>query len=129
MKMIDHNQGKEVLTGDTRMTRDEEKWLTSGELHEITREELVQLAKLAEQAKLAFDVVAVAGMTMERAVRIRELRKTYSWRAIARQTHCEWGADAMWAPESNQLAGMALCEAAAAMLGEDPERLPWQSRQ
>ena len=129
MKIIDHNKGETVLTGDTRMTRSEEECLVSSGLREISRDELVRLAKRAEQVKLAFDVVAVAGMTMQRATRIRELRKTSSWRAVAGAIHKEWGADAMWEPETNQLAGMALCEAAAAMLGEDPERQPWQSRQ
>jgi hypothetical protein len=111
------------------MTRSEEESQMASGLREISREELIELAQRAAERKLEFDVVAVAGMTMERATRIRDLRKTRSWRAIAGATHKEWGPDAMWEPETNQLAGMALCEAAAAMLGEDPERLPWQSRQ
>ncbi|MDE2096386.1 MAG: hypothetical protein KGL39_04005 [Patescibacteria group bacterium] len=66
-------------------------------------------------------------MTAERAYRIRELRVTegYSWRALASQSADDWGDDATWEPKSNQLAGMALCEIAAASMGEDYMQEPW----
>ncbi len=130
--MIEHirkqQEDARLLTGDTRMTLDEEKWVMSqGPLHEISGEELLKLAQRAATVKAQFDIVATAGMTMARALRIRELRITSSWRTIAALCHVEWGQDALWEPHTNQLAGMALCEAAATKLGEDPERSPWQS--
>lgn len=126
--MIEHVRQTQLLTGDTRMTADEERWLMSeGPLRPVTREELYELALRAADVKAGFDLVAIAGMTMERALRIRALRVNSSWRALAAICHTEWGEDALWAPETNQLAGLALCEAAAAKLGEDPQRPPWQS--
>jgi hypothetical protein len=129
MRMIDHEKKQTLLTADTRMGKNERDALESADGIVIGVDELRALAEMARERKLEYDVVACAGMTAKRAVRIRELRKTSSWRAIAATCFQEWGADAMWHPESNQLAGMALCEAAAARLGESPEAFPWQVKQ
>ena len=66
-------------------------------------------------------------MTPERARRIRELRVDIgcTWRAVAAHSFEDWADDANWSPESNQLAGMALCKSAAEMLGENGEEEPW----
>jgi hypothetical protein len=67
-------------------------------------------------------------MTEQRARRVRELRcdEGYTWRAVAHQTHEDWGGGAdLWKDPANQIAGMVLCEAAAAMLGEDASAEPW----
>jgi len=66
------------------------------------------------------------GMKKRHARYVRRLRlANYSWRSIAR-TCCdrewEW---ARWAPPNNQLAGMALCERAAEMHGENYREEPW----
>ena len=118
-----------LLTGDTRMSREEENWLMAAPAEEISIERLKELSAAARRRFLEFQIVALSGMTRERAVRIRELRATLSWRAVAQASFKDWGPDALWHPENNQLAGMALCEAAAGLLGEDPEKPPWQSRQ
>jgi len=118
---------KILLTGDTRMSAEEEGRITSDPLIPVTLEQLKHFAELARERKLEFDVIVCAGMTMERALRIRELRTTSSWRTVAAVCFQEWGLDAMWEPPSNQLVGMALCEAAALTLREDPNGFPWQS--
>jgi hypothetical protein len=124
------NEGeRKFFTNDTRMSQAEEERLLESGTQQISVEEFIRLGKLARERKVEFEAVAAAGMTVERALRIRELRRTSSWRTIASITFKEWGADAMWEPESNQLAGMALCETAALLLDEDPEKTPWQSRQ
>ena len=64
-------------------------------------------------------------MTRARALRIREIRSHNSWRIVAGATYLEWGIDADWMPQNNQLAGMALCEIAANLLGEDHTKEPW----
>lgn len=118
-----------LLTGDTRMGSAEERTLLESKHIAVTPEQMMVLAKFAHECKMQFDAIALAGMSMSRALRIRELRKTSSWRQLAGICFKEWGADALWAPESNQLAGMALCEAAAALLKEDPKKFPWQATQ
>ena len=54
---------------------------------------------------------------------IRQLRvdKEYSWRAVAR--FCSRMMNGPWG--GNQLAGMAVCEKAAKLLGEDFLKPPW----
>lgn len=54
-------------------------------------------------------------MTKEEALKIKELRKTHSWRAIA----------ATLTETSNQQIGRELCWEAAEILGEDPNKEPW----
>lgn len=129
--MIDDKDDKDkvLLTGDSRMGKAEHDALTQAPFIEITVDQLMELAKLAKERKLEFDVIACAGMTMQRAMRIKKLRVTHSWRALAFAVAMEWGAEAMWYPATNQLVGMALCECAATMLKEDYEKFPWQSRQ
>lgn len=63
------------------------------------------------------------GLKPEQAAYVRRLRvdEGRSWRGVAWACAQAWGGD--W--EHNQLAGMALCERAAAMLGEDPNAEPW----
>ena len=72
--------------------------------------------------------LTAARMTPERAAAIRALRTSEegcSWRGIAEECHHSWGSDASWDPPSNQIAGMELCEAAAALLGEHYLSAPW----
>ena len=127
--MIDHKKERILWTNDTRMGQAEHDFLEQEEGQIITPEELIAFTKLAYERKLEFDVVALAGMTMERALRIKQLRSKLSWRAVATITHDEWGAEAMWEPPTNQIAGMALCETAAKLLQEDYKKFPWQAMQ
>jgi hypothetical protein len=87
-----------------------------------SREQLDALARAAAATKASFDD-DFAAMTAEQAAYVRRLRvdRGYTWRAVAETCAIEWGGD--WG--SNQLAGMALCERAAAMLGEDANTEPW----
>ena len=69
-----------------------------------------------------------AELTAKQAQVVRSLRvdRGFSWRAVAAE-FCERFPDAEFAEglAGNQLLGMALCEAAARMLGEDPDAAPW----
>jgi hypothetical protein len=96
-------------------------------------EQLQALAELAMMAKTAFDEDVAAMLTPARAADVRRFRvdEGCSWRAVAHSCHDAWLAELPeeiregWFPPSNQLMGMALCEAAARHFGEDPEQPPW----
>lgn len=96
-------------------------------------EQLQALAQAAFMTKQIFDEDAARIMTLARAVDVRRLRvdQGYSWRAVAHACYDAWAAELDretregWFPPSNQLMGMALCEAAARQFGEDPEQAPW----
>ena len=62
-------------------------------------------------------------MTPAQAEYVRGLRcdENYSWRAVAQTCALEWNGD--WG--SNQLAGMAICERAAEILGQHYMEKPW----
>ncbi len=88
----------------------------------ISVDELQELAAAARATMTHFEN-AFADMTQEQAAFVRNLRcvDDYTWRAVADTCSLEWSGD--WG--SNQLAGMALCEKAAAMHGEDYMKEPW----
>ena len=98
-----------------------------------TVEQLEALAQLAGLAKQGFDEDVARIMTPERAAYVRRLRvdEGYSWRAVAHGCYDAWAAELPedvregWRPISNQLMGMALCEAAARHFGEDAREAPW----
>ncbi|HKD65882.1 MAG TPA: hypothetical protein VKB84_03510 [Candidatus Binataceae bacterium] len=115
------------LTNDKNITEDEIDKMTQGESIKIPSAEfLMELAKAAKETYDVFEREIGLVMTLDRAVRIKELRKIYSWRALASATHEEWGDDASWSPPSNQLAGMALAKLAAQTLGEKED--DWYDR-
>ena len=63
-------------------------------------------------------------MTRELAVKIRELRvadESLTWRGVAGNISAEFGLSC----GTNQLFGRDLCNAAARLLGEDPDKEPW----
>ncbi|MGW5355317.1 hypothetical protein ACWERV_32965 [Streptomyces sp. NPDC004031] len=64
-----------------------------------------------------------AALTPGMAARIRAWRcgEDYSWRAVAQAASERWGFEG----GGNQLLGRDLCVAAAKLLGEDPDREPW----
>lgn len=96
-------------------------------------EQLQALAQLALAAKTAFDEDVAEIMTPARAADVRRFRvdEGCSWRAVAHACHDLWAPELSedlregWFPPSNQLMGMALCEAAARHFGEDAEQPPW----
>lgn len=57
-------------------------------------------------------------------IRIWRVEKHCTWRRIAELCH-RFFDDAHWQPESNQLAGMVMCEAAAHHFGEHYMEAPW----
>lgn len=88
---------------------------------------VVNGAQLLEFVRAAGDIHALylaeakRRMTTERAEAVAKLRVDSSWRTVAAMTAEAWGADAFWSPPSNQLAGIALCQAAASVLGTPVE--------
>jgi hypothetical protein len=112
---------------DPRVTHADREFIRSAATGEglipiTSREQLLELARAAAATKAAFDD-DFAGLTLDQARFVRRLRcvDCYSWRAVAETCALNWGGD--WG--SNQLAGMALCERAAALLSEDPNAEPW----
>jgi len=93
----------------------------------ITIESVEQFQEMAKAASERFAEVKelCSPMTLEQAKVVRMLRvdKGYSWRAVAEACYeLGWG---KWSPPSNQILGMAVCQRAAELLGEDYEKEPW----
>jgi hypothetical protein len=111
-----------IISGDAKLSKEEEAALSNpvGGMEITSVEQLMELAKAARETKGVFDEHIKLKMTKERAERIKTLRlaEGLSWRAVASSVFVEWGEDAAWFPESNQLAGMSLCEEAQRILGE-----------
>lgn len=112
MKKIDY-------VGDPKAGAKEIDHITSG-ARPVTMGEVMDLVRRAGERHTEFTVTIRKLMTQARARRIRQLRveQDTSWRAIASLTYIEWGAIKYWHPISNQIAGIALCEVAADVLGE-----------
>jgi len=87
------------------------------------------LSKMAEQGSKVFDDLqdmARRHMKLRQARYIRLLRLDgHSWRSIAGLCHRRGWDWANWAPPSNQIAGMTLCERAAELHGENYRKEPW----
>lgn len=121
--------------GDSKISSAERDRIMSAPPLALTVPQIVRMAELAREVHDEFLAWIKPRMTRDRAERIRKFRcgadgcDGWSYRAIAGTTHLEWGADANWEPWTNQLAGVALCEAAAELLGEDVESCPWQANQ
>ena len=93
----------------------------------ITIESVEQLQEMAKQAAERFAEFKelCSPMTLEQAKIARKLRVEmgFSWRAVAEACYkLGWG---KWSPPSNQIMGMALCERAAELFGEDYRKEPW----
>lgn len=93
----------------------------------ITIKSVEQLQEMAKQAAERFEEFKELCSPMEpwqaRIVRVLRVEKNCSWRAVAEVCHkLGWGE---WSPPSNQIMGMALCERAARLLGENYEEPPW----
>lgn len=93
----------------------------------ITIKSVEQLQEMAKQAAERFEEFKELCSPMEpwqaRIVRVLRVEKNCSWRAVAEVYHkLGWG---KWSPPSNQIMGIALCERAARLLGENYEEPPW----
>lgn len=99
----------------------------------LTIADIVKLSTKADKRMTAFDTEFASGMKKEHAelIRVWRVDEHYSWRAVARAAYMKvrkelgWRHFKQWAPPSNQLAGMSLCNVAAKMLGEDYTKEPW----
>jgi hypothetical protein len=71
------------------------------------------------------DADGFAGMTRQHALFVRDLRvnKGYTWRMVADTCRDAWTGEWDWA--ADQTVGREICERAAAILGEDADRDPW----
>ena len=105
----------------------EESTASSEDLKEVDRLRQLsprELTSLTEDANKTYELFRQQiAIPEEVAVLIRHLRvnRDYSWRAIARFCSDNW--EGAW--ESNQLAGMVICEKAARMSEEDFMEPPW----
>ena len=90
-------------------------------LRKLTPAELTVMGDAANKTHEYFHRRIEVGREMARMIRHLRVEKDYSWRAVARACSVAWGED--WG--ANQLAGMALCEKAAKLLGEDFLQPPW----
>lgn len=90
----------------------------------VTPEMLDDLANAARETWDEFSSLA-ATITPEQAAFVRKLRVDdgWSWRGVAQECYNAWNGD--WQPPSNQIMGMALCEAAAKHFSEDYMQEPW----
>jgi hypothetical protein len=88
-------------------------------------EQLLSFARQADSRMKEFDGI-VKRMTVNEARLIRKLRVNmrHSWRSVAWEVY-KWHIFDAWQPPSNQLAGMALCDRAAKLLGENYRQEPW----
>jgi len=90
-----------------------------------SREELMELAKMAERTKREIEK-SIENMNLKEAKRIRNWRiKGSSWRRVAELAYKNKLCGKEWEPPSNQLAGVALCEKAASIFNEDSKQEPW----
>jgi hypothetical protein len=120
-----------LYMGDSKISSAERDALFRDGGHAVGVDELLELAEAAGTRHAEFYAEIKPRMTRERAERVRQLRcdDGWSYRRLAGITYLEWGRDGTWYPETNQLAGVALCEAAAELLGEDFQQYPWQANQ
>jgi len=120
-----------LYMGDSKVSSAEREWLFRDGGHAVGVDELLELAEAAGTRHAEFYAQIKPRMTRDRAERVRQLRcdDNWSYRKLAGICYMEWGRDADWYPETNQLAGVALCEAAAELLGENFQQYPWQANQ
>ena len=118
--MTEHENDPRVTDADRALVREAETG--EGGIAITSVEQLLELAP-AVRATKQFYQDEVASMTVDQATFVRQLRvdHEYTWRAVARACAAAWQTE--WG--SNQFAGIAICERAAALLGERPYRPPW----
>ena len=120
--------------GDSKISSAERSRLMSEPAIELTSADIGRMAQQAVERHAEFSAWIAPHMTVLRAERIRHLRciENCSYRALAGLCALEWGycgEDVGWYPLTNQLAGVALCEAAARLLNENMQAYPWQGNQ
>ena len=93
----------------------------------ITIRSVEQLREMAKQAAERFEefkeLCSPMKLWQARIIRVLRVEENCSWRAVAEACYnVGWG---KWSPPSNQIMGMALCQRAAQLLGQDYEKEPW----
>ncbi len=105
----------------------------AGDVVPITSmEQFEALGKALSETLDYFQAMVRASMTLTQAKMVRKLRADdrLSWRGVARRCHSLvlvgfWRGWELWDPPSNQMMGIALCERAAQLLGENYREAPW----
>lgn len=93
----------------------------------VAQAELLHVASRKARSRFArFQEQVADALTPGRAGFVRHLRveSRCTWRRVAELCAAAWGSGG-WEPDSNQLAGMAICELAAELCGEHYRRAPW----
>lgn len=108
---------------------------TGAGLIPLTPELLKELGEAAMKTKDSFDEIAKRLISsVDEANRVKHWRcfdggGGGTWRYVAACAHAHYYTKEYdftdWYPASNQLMGMALCETAASVLGEDASESPW----
>lgn len=95
---------------------------TPGDYAKLSKEEFLNLSQKAGQKHDQL-LAAFVPMKLDYALFVRDQRVNLkgSWRMVAASCAEEWGES--WG--SNQIFGMALCQAAAQACGEDWQKAPW----
>lgn len=87
----------------------------------LTPEELTVMADGANKTYQLFDKYIRLDIPSAKVVRHLRVTQGFSWRAVARRCALLWKAP--WG--ANQLAGMAICQKAGKLLGENFLKEPW----
>lgn len=119
--MLRHQQGRPAVIHEI------DRQILEGDVEgrELTALDFHIMGQAMSETKSDFDRVMAVYMNRARALYARRLRidQGFSYRALAAACHAAWGG--FWEPPSNQLMGMAICEAAARSLGEPIKGYPW----
>lgn len=120
-----------LLTNDRFISPMERQMLTSRKPVPLTADMLRDMMVAATKRFAQFQFCVLLHMTSDQARIIKHLRvdQQLSWRSVAAECYIDpafmvWD-KRNWAPANNQLMGMALCERAAEILGENAGQPPW----
>ncbi len=120
---------------EDRSTEEDKAFLSGAGAVLMTLELLKEVTEGLQKNAETFEQIAVKLISnVEEATRIKSYRChnntcAGTWRYVAACAHAHYHSKAYeyidWYPASNQLMGMALCANAAKVLGEDPDKEPW----
>jgi len=98
----------------------------AGSLMTLSFEQCVELSRKGNETLDKFEGI-VASMDLGQATQIRHWRVDVcrTWRSVARSAYNSSLFSRAWNPPANQIMGMALCNRAAQVYGEDYRKGPW----
>lgn len=117
--------------GDKALLKEIEKGVLAKGAYAIkTTDELMAMCRAAGARKKGFNKLCeriIDGESKAKMIKMLRCEEGGTWRWVAERAYelLLGEAEPEWYPPSNQLMGMALCERAAAILGEDPNVYPW----